>query len=41
LPPRDILLRCELIVRKSCGMISKKERHETGLHLGGLFPSTS
>ncbi len=24
LPPRDVLLRCELIVRKSCGMISKK-----------------
>jgi len=23
LPPRDILLRCELIVRKSCGMVSR------------------
>jgi GntR family transcriptional regulator of arabinose operon len=24
LPPRDVLLRCELIVRKSCGMLVKK-----------------
>jgi GntR family transcriptional regulator of arabinose operon len=24
LPPRDVLLRCELIVRKSCGMLLKK-----------------
>jgi len=31
LPPRDVLLRCELIVRKSCGIASKKERHLTGL----------
>ena len=23
LPPRDVLLRCELIVRKSCGMVSR------------------
>jgi len=27
LPPRDVLLRCELIVRKSCGMLSKKDQH--------------
>ncbi len=24
LPPRDVLLRCELIVRKSCGMALRK-----------------
>ena len=29
LPPRDVLLRCELIVRKSCGMASKKEQQAT------------
>ncbi|MBI3475734.1 MAG: GntR family transcriptional regulator [Acidobacteria bacterium] len=28
LPPRDVLLRCELIVRKSCGMqVQKSSRH--------------
>jgi GntR family transcriptional regulator of arabinose operon len=32
LPPRDVLLRCELMVRKSCGVNSKKERHEARSH---------
>jgi DNA-binding LacI/PurR family transcriptional regulator len=27
LPPRDVLLGCELVVRKSCGMPSKKNGH--------------
>ncbi|HXU21781.1 MAG TPA: GntR family transcriptional regulator [Verrucomicrobiae bacterium] len=28
LPPRDVLLRCELIVRKSCGMLSKMDQRQ-------------
>ena len=31
LPPRDVLLRCELIVRKSCGIAPKRERDSTRL----------
>ena len=34
LPPRDVLLRCELIVRQSCGIASRKERRGTRLASG-------